>query len=90
MSPPTEKTRVATIWLDGCSECHMSLLDIDERLAAFAGSIDLVFSPIVDTRTYPQNVDVCFIEGAVASGEGVESKPSGIQRASTAWDPPPA
>lgn len=72
MSPPTEKTRVATIWLDGCSGCHMSLLDIDERLAAVAGSIDLVFSPIVDTRTYPQNVDVCFIEGAVASGEDVE------------------
>jgi len=69
---PTEKIRIATIWLDGCSGCHMSLLDIDERLVAVAGSIDLVFSPIVDTRTYPQNVDVCFIEGAVAGGEDVE------------------
>ena len=69
---PAAKMRIATIWLDGCSGCHMSLLDIDERLVAAAGRIDLVFSPIVDTRTYPQNVDVCFIEGAVASGEDVE------------------
>ena len=23
---------VATAWLDGCSGCHMSFLDIDERL----------------------------------------------------------
>ena len=26
------KARVATVWLDGCSGCHMSLLDMDERL----------------------------------------------------------
>lgn len=72
MSPSTEKTRIATIWLDGCSGCHMSFLDIDARLVALAGSINLVFSPIVDTRTYPGDVDVCFIEGAVASWEDVE------------------
>jgi NAD-reducing hydrogenase small subunit len=69
---PTERMRIATIWLDGCSGCHMSLLDIDERLVAVAGRIDMVFSPIVDTRTYPRNVDVCLVEGAVASGEDVE------------------
>ena len=26
------KPRVATVWLDGCSGCHMSFLDLDERL----------------------------------------------------------
>ena len=26
------KTRLATVWLDGCSGCHMSILDLDERL----------------------------------------------------------
>ena len=28
----SEKIRLATVWLDGCSGCHMSLLDTDERL----------------------------------------------------------
>ena len=39
------KARVATLWLDGCSGCHMSILDMDERLLELAGKIDVVFSP---------------------------------------------
>ena len=50
----------------------MSLLDIDERLVAVAGSIDIVYSPIVDTRVYPEAVDVCLVEGAVSTQEDVE------------------
>jgi NAD-reducing hydrogenase small subunit len=69
---PSEKLRIATTWLDGCSGCHMSLLDIDERLAAIAEKIDLVYSPIVDTRVYPEEVDVCLVEGAVATQEDVD------------------
>ena len=30
------KVRVATVWLDGCSGCHMSFLDMDERLLALS------------------------------------------------------
>ena len=33
------KTRIATVWLDGCSGCHMSFLDMDERLLAVADSL---------------------------------------------------
>lgn len=69
---PTEKLRIATTWLDGCSGCHMSLLDIDERLVAVAGRIDIVYGPLVDTRIYPGTVDVCFVEGAVSTQEDVE------------------
>ena len=29
---PVKKVRIATTWLDGCSGCHMSFLDIDERI----------------------------------------------------------
>ncbi len=61
------KVRIATVWLDGCSGCHMSLLDIDERLALIADKIEIVYSPLVDIKDYPANVDVCLVEGAVSS-----------------------
>lgn len=66
------KARVATLWLDGCSGCHMSLLDMDERLLELAGKIDVVFSPLVDQKEFPENVDVALVEGAVSSDEDLE------------------
>jgi NAD-reducing hydrogenase small subunit len=42
------KVRLATVWLDGCSGCHMSLLDIDERLIALAERVQVVWGPLVD------------------------------------------
>ena len=66
------KVRVATLWLDGCSGCHMSLLDMDERLLELAGKIELVFGPYVDVKEFPENVDVALVEGAVASDEDLE------------------
>lgn len=63
------KAKVATIWLDGCSGCHMSFLDIDERLLALAQHIDLVYSPLVDNKVYPDQVDVALVEGAVGNEE---------------------
>ena len=62
-----EKVRLATVWLDGCSGCHMSLLDIDGRLADIAGQIDLVYSPLVDVHDVPAQIDVLLVEGAVAT-----------------------
>ena len=60
------KVRVATMWLSGCSGCHMSFLDLDERLVDLAKLIDILFSPIVDTKVkdMPQ-VDVGIVEGCV-------------------------
>lgn len=66
------KARIATAWLDGCSGCHMSLLDMDERLIALAEKIDLVYSPIVDYKEFPDNVDVALVEGAVNNTGEVE------------------
>lgn len=63
------KKRMATVWLDGCSGCHMSFLDMDERLLTVAGMADLVYSPLVDTKEFPENVDVTLVEGAVSSEE---------------------
>ena len=61
------KLRVATVWFSGCSGCHMSFLDLDERLLEFAERAELVFSPIVDIKEFPENVDVVLIEGAVGT-----------------------
>ena len=61
------KARIATVWLDGCSGCHMSILDMDERLIELAGRVELVYSPLVDTKEYPDNVDVVLVEGAVST-----------------------
>jgi len=64
-----EKTKLATIWLSGCSGCHMSFLDQDERLIDLAKKVQLVYSPIADIKTFPENVDVTLVEGAVANEE---------------------
>ena len=61
------KPRVATVWLDGCSGCHMSLIDLDERLLDIVERADLVYGPLVDFKEFPENVDVCLVEGAVSS-----------------------
>jgi NAD-reducing hydrogenase small subunit len=66
------KARLATVWLDGCSGCHMSFLDMDERLIELAGLVDLVHSPLVDTKEFPENVDFVLVEGAVSTEEDLE------------------
>lgn len=63
------KATLATVWLDGCSGCHMSLLDTDERLLDLLGRADLVYSPLVDAKVFPQLVDVTLVEGAVSTDE---------------------
>ncbi len=67
MDPLTAKPRLATAWLGGCSGCHMSLLDLDLRLLDLAARADLVYSPIMDVKTFPENVDVALVEGAIAN-----------------------
>lgn len=64
-----KKVKVATVWLDGCSGCHMSLLDMDAAVISLAQKIDLVYGPLVDAQEFPDDVDVTLIEGAVSSQE---------------------
>jgi NAD-reducing hydrogenase small subunit len=67
-----DRLRVATVWLGGCSGCHMSFLDLDEWLLDLASKVELVYSPIMDIKRYPEHVDVCLIEGAIANDEHLE------------------
>jgi NAD-reducing hydrogenase small subunit len=63
------RLKLATVWLDGCSGCHMSLLDLDEGILTLASQADLVYSPLVDATEFPEGVDVALVEGAVSSQE---------------------
>jgi NAD-reducing hydrogenase small subunit len=67
-----ERVRLATVWLGGCSGCHMSFLDLDEWLVELAERTDLVYSPLMDAKEYPENVDVVLVEGAVANEDNLE------------------
>ncbi len=72
MNNNNHKVRIATVWLDGCSGCHMSFLDLDEALLSLIDRIDLVWGPLVDTQEFPNDVDVTLVEGAVASQDDLK------------------
>ncbi|MDX2037174.1 MAG: hypothetical protein SFX72_11020 [Isosphaeraceae bacterium] len=67
-----DRLRLATVWLGGCSGCHMSFLDLDEYLITLAEVADIVYCPIIDAKEYPRDVDVALVEGAVANEENRE------------------
>ena len=67
-----KKVKVATVWLDGCSGCHMSLLDMDAAIISLAQKIELVYGPLVDAQEFPEDVDVTLVEGAISTPEDVE------------------
>ncbi len=66
------KVQLATVWLDGCSGCHMSVLDMDEAIEMVASKVDIVYGPLVDAQKFPEAVDVTLVEGAVSSQEDME------------------
>jgi NAD-reducing hydrogenase small subunit len=67
-----KQARLATVWLDGCSGCHMSILDMDEAILNIAHRVEMVYGPLVDAQEFPRAVDVVVIEGAVSSQEDLE------------------
>lgn len=67
------KPKIATVWLEGCSGCHMSFLDLDEALLDVLSKVELTHTPITDFKNFDfQNVDVGIIEGSVANEEELE------------------
>jgi len=67
-----KKLKLATVWLDGCAGCHMSVLDLDGALIPIVRKVDIVYGPLVDAQEFPENVDVTLVEGAVSTPEDVE------------------
>lgn len=66
------RVKLATVWLGGCSGCHMSFLDLDEWLFDLAEQVDLVYSPFMDAKEYPEGVDVVLVEGAIANEDHLD------------------
>ncbi|MBK6520691.1 MAG: NADP oxidoreductase [Polyangiaceae bacterium] len=68
--PTKKKLRVATTSLAGCFGCHMSLLDIDERLVSLLELIELDCSPLTDIK-HPGPCDLGLIEGGLCNADNV-------------------
>lgn len=67
------KVTIATDWLDICAGCHMSLLDIDERLVGLLDKIELTSSPITDLKQPPEEgVVVGILSGAISNSHQLE------------------
>ncbi len=65
------EVKVATVWLEGCAGCHMSFLDIDEKIVDIAKVVEFARSPITDVKGFVQ-VDVGIVEGSVGNTEEEE------------------
>jgi NAD-reducing hydrogenase small subunit len=66
------KPKVATDWLAACSGCHMSFLDVDEKLIELLQKIELTSSPITDLKVPPESgVDVGVLEGAINNDDNL-------------------
>jgi coenzyme F420-reducing hydrogenase gamma subunit len=66
------KAVIATTSLAGCFGCHMSLLDIDERILKLVEVVEFNKSPIDDIKRFTKPCDVGLIEGGCCNSENVE------------------
>jgi NAD-reducing hydrogenase small subunit len=67
------KVKIATDWLAGCAGCHMSLLDIDDRILALLELVEFTSSPVTDLKHPPkEGVTVGILEGAICNTHNVE------------------
>ena len=67
-----EKPKVATTSLCGCFGCHMSVLDIDERILELVKLIEFDKSPINDIKTFSGRCAIGLIEGGCCNEHNVE------------------
>jgi NAD-reducing hydrogenase small subunit len=66
-----DKPKVATASLAGCFGCHMSILDIDDRILKLIDLVDFNKSPIDDIKKFTARCAVGIIEGGCCNEENV-------------------
>jgi len=68
------KIKVASDWLEACAGCHMSFLDIDERILELLKHVELHATPITDLKHPPEEgVDVGILTGSVGNTHQLET-----------------
>ncbi len=67
----SKKAIVATASLAGCFGCHMSILDIDEKILQLVDLVEFNKSPIDDIKEFTKQCDVGIIEGGCCNSENV-------------------
>ncbi len=67
------KIKLASQWLESCAGCHMSLLDIDERIVELLKYVELTSTPITDLKHPPESgVDVGILTGGIGNEDQIE------------------
>ncbi|MGD8397687.1 MAG: NADP oxidoreductase [Anaerolineae bacterium] len=67
------KVKIATDWLAACAGCHMSLLDIDDRIIPLLEQVEFTSSPVTDLKQPPADgVTVGILTGAIANSHNIE------------------
>jgi NAD-reducing hydrogenase small subunit len=67
------KVKIASDWLDTCSGCHMSLLDIDERIVELLNHVEFTSTPVTDLKHPPkEGVTVGILTGALSNDHQME------------------
>jgi F420-non-reducing hydrogenase small subunit len=75
MAEEVKKAKIGTMWLCGCSGCHLSIADIHEAIIDVMGLADFEFSPVLMDVKYdevPDDLDVIIIEGGIRNDENRE------------------
>jgi F420-non-reducing hydrogenase small subunit len=70
-----EKAKIATMWLGGCSGCHLSIADLHESLLDVLELADIEFMPVLMDVKYdevPDDLDVLIVEGGIRNNENRE------------------
>lgn len=65
------KPKVATVFLGGCFGCHMTVLDLDERLAQLADIVEFNKSPLTDIKEFDERCRIGIIEGGCTNEDNV-------------------
>ena len=66
------KPKIATTSLAGCFGCHMSVLDIDDRILQLVELVDFDKSPVDDIKKFSAHCAVGLIEGGCCNQENVK------------------
>ena len=67
------KKRIATVSLAGCFGCHMSLLDVDEKLLQLLELVEFDRTPLNDLKRFDQRCDIGLVEGGCCNEENVHT-----------------